>query len=175
MFFAAYNFAACIQREEQSEYFIVKGITASFIINSLVTLFFQYLGNNSQYYYIILAASAVILGLFLGRIREFSWFQIIIQKLFQRTVANNVFTLIWESAKDGKCLCIRFKLKGDTKSYEGQIDKITSIYQSPTILLKYYIVEDANGNVEKDYSECDCAYMIIKCSEMENIEIAFEE
>ena len=31
LFFGAYSFAACLPREEQSEYFVVKGITASFV------------------------------------------------------------------------------------------------------------------------------------------------
>lgn len=175
MFFGAYNFAACLQREEQSEYFIVKGVTASFIINSMVTYFFEYFGKDSRYYYILLIIVAGILGLSLGRAWRFIWLREIIQKIFQRTVSDNIFVLMWEFTLKGQCLCIRFKLKDDLNYYEGQVDKISSIYQDPAILLKYYIIEDENGKVKHNFSECDCARMIVKWSQMAKIEIAFEE
>lgn len=175
LFFGAYNFAACLQREEQSEYFIVKGITASFMINSVVTCLFEYFDKDSRWYYIVLIIVAGILGLLLGRARRVVWIRTIIQKIFQRTVSDNVFVLMWESTLKETCLCIRFKLKDDPNYYEGQVDKISSIYQDPTILLKYYVIEDENGNAKRNFSECDCARMIVKWSQMEKIEIAFEE
>lgn len=175
LFFGAYNFAACLQREEKSEYFIVKGITASFMINSLVSYLFQYFGKGSQYYYVALIVVAGVLGLLFGRARQFIWLRTIIQKIFQRTISDNIFVLMWESTLKETCLCIRFKLKDDSNYYEGQVDKISSIYQDPTILIKYYVIEDENGNEKRNFSKCDCARMIVKWSEMEKVEIAYEE
>ena len=40
---------------------------------------------------------------------------------------------------------------------------------------KYYMIQDQAGNEKMDFSECDCAYMIVKWSQMENVQIAYEE
>lgn len=175
LFFGAYNFAACLQRESQSEYFIVKGITASFIINSVVSCIFENFVNMSQYYYVVLVSTACISGLFLGRARRFAWVRSISKKIFQRTASENIFVLMWESTLREKSLFIRFKLKNDANYYEGQIERISSVYQEPVIWIKYYVIEDENGNKKRDFSECDCARMIVNWSQMEKIEIASED
>ena len=150
LFFGAYSFAACLPREEQSEYFVVKGITASFVINVIDCWVFDVFKINSQYFQVTLVISAIIFGLFFGRARQFKWFRAVIEKMFGRT-------------------------KDDDKSYEGQIDKIAAIHKEPVIFLKYYMIQDQAGNEKMDFSECDCAYMIVKWSQMENVQIAYEE
>ena len=119
--------------------------------------------------------SAIIFGLFFGRARQFKWFRAVIEKLFGRTVDDNLFVLIRNLANPGKCVSIRFTIKDDDKSYEGQIDKIAAIHKEPVIFLKYYMIQDQAGNEKMDFSECDCAYMIVKWSQMENVQIAYEE
>lgn len=37
------------------------------------------------------------------------------------------------------------------------------------------MIQDQAGNEKMDFSECDCAYMIVKWSQMENVQIAYEE
>lgn len=53
--------------------------------------------------------------------------------------------------------------------------KIAAIHKEPVIFLKYYMIQDQAGNEKMDFSECDCAYMIVKWSQMENVQIAYEE
>lgn len=175
LFFGAYSFAACLLREEQSEYFVVKGITASFVINVIDCWVFDVFKINSQYFQVTLVISAIIFGLFFGRARQFKWFRAVIEKMFGRTVDDNLFVLIRNLANPGKCVSIRFTIKDDDKSYEGQIDKIAAIHKEPVIFLKYYMIQDQAGNEKMDFSECDCAYMIVKWSQMENVQIAYEE
>lgn len=169
LFFGAYSFAACLPREEQSEYFVVKGITASFVINVIDCWVFDVFKINSQYFQVTLVISAIIFGLFFGRARQFKWFRAVIEKMFGRTVDDNLFVLIRNLANPGKCVSIRFTIKDDDKSYEGQIDKIAAIHKEPVIFLKYYMIQDQAGNEKMDFSECDCAYMIVKWSQMENV------
>ena len=158
-----------------SEYFVVKGITASFVINVIDCWVFDVFKINSQYFQVTLVISAIIFGLFLGRARQFKWFRAVIEKMFGRTVDDNLFVLIRNLANPGKCVSIRFTIKDDDKSYEGQIDKIAAIHKEPVIFLKYYMIQDQAGNEKMDFSECDCAYMIVKWSQMENVQIAYEE
>lgn len=139
LFFGAYSFAACLPREEQSEYFVVKGITASFVINVIDCLVFDVFKINSQYFQVTLVISAIIFGLFLGRARQFKWFRAVIEKTFGRTVDDNLFVLIRNLANPDKCVSIRFTIKDDGKSYEGQIDKISAIHKEPVIFLKLYM------------------------------------
>lgn len=175
LFFGSYSFAASLPREKQSEYFIVKGITASFVINVIDCWAFDAFKISSQYFQMTLVISAIIFGLFLGRARQFKWVRTVIEKMFGRTVDDNLFILIKNSANPEKCVSVRFTIKDDGKSYEGQIDKISGIHKEPVIFLKYYMIKDQAGNEEVDFSECDCAYMIVKWSQMENVQIAYEE
>lgn len=175
LFFGTYTFSACLQREEQSEYFIVKSVTVSFIINAIVIYIFEKFNINHKYFQLVLILVAGILGLILGCVRQNIYFRMIIEKVFRRTVSDNIFTLMWESAKEGKCVCLRFRLKDDMNYYEGQVDKISSIYQDPIILLRYYVIKDENGKEKENFSECNCAYMIVKWSQIEKIEMALGE
>lgn len=175
LFWDAYYFAGCLPREEQSEYFVVKGITVSFVINVINCWAFDVLKINSQYLQIALMVSSIMLGLFLGRARQFKWLRTVIEKVFCRTVDDNLFILIRSLARPGKCVCVRFNIKDDNKSYEGQIDEISEIYKDPVIFLKYYMIRAESPKEEVNFCECDCAYMIVKWSQMENVQIAYDE
>ena len=175
LFFAAYSFAASLPREEQSEYFIVKGITASFVINAIDCWAFDTFKISSQYFQMTLMISAIILGLFLGRVRQSERFREVIERMFGRTVDDNLFILIRDLKKQDKCVSMRFTMKDDDKNYEGQIEEISAIYKDPVIFLRYYIIKDQAGNEEVNFSKCDCAYMVVKWSQMENVQIAYEE
>nr|WP_295274942.1 hypothetical protein [uncultured Blautia sp.] len=172
LFFCTYNYIGCLQREEHTEYLIVKGITASFILNSFVTFIVNKVGKGQEYYYLVLIFTACISGIVLGILRRTKLYRNLIKKVFHRTITDNILTLMYFEAANRECLCLRFRVSGSDSYYEGQIDEISSIYQDPIIILKYYVIRDRNRNVINDFSKCDRVQLIIKWSQMEDVEMA---
>lgn len=172
LFLSVYNFSGCLFREKEKEYFFVKSITASFIINAFVTVVFIKTKWDQEYYFVALILFSCILGLVLGRARSFAWVNTLCQVLFRQTLTDNIFLTLWNSVSKEHCLCIRFQKDGDTNFYEGQVLDISGLYQEPILRLKYYIIMNKDGGILKDYSFCNCAQMVVKWSEMKNIEIA---
>ncbi|MEQ2041860.1 hypothetical protein [Mediterraneibacter gnavus] len=175
LFLSAYDFAGSLPREKEKEYFFVKSITVSFVINAIISFIFNKAKVDMQYYFLALILSAVVLGLLLGRARSFGWINTICIKVFRHNIADNIFLTIWSSVSNGKCLYIRFKKKDCSNSYEGQVYDISSLYQDPIFRLKYYVVKDKKGKIREDFSYCDCAQMIVSWSQMDDIEIASED
>ena len=109
LFLSAYDFAGSLPREKEKEYFFVKSITVSFVINAIISFLFNKAKVDMQYYFLALILSAVVLGLLLGRARSFGWINTICIKVFRHNIADNIFLTIWSSVSNGKCLYIRFK------------------------------------------------------------------
>ena len=172
LFFSAYNFSGCLFREKEKEYFFVKSITASFIIYAIATVIFSKTKWDQEYYFVTLIIFSCVIGLILGRARSFGWVNTLCQFLFRQTITDNIFLIMWNSVSKGHCLCIRFRKDGDTNFYEGQILDISDLYQDPIFRLKYYVIMEKDRSILKDYSRCSCAQMVVKWSEMKDIEIA---
>lgn len=176
LFFSAYSFAGCLQREMSEIYFIVKSITASFVIDSIVGTVFNITGLDNQYYFFALVIVSGVSGLLLGRARSFTVVNKVSEKLFRHTITDNIFQTICDSVSEKNSLFIRFNLKNSDNIYEGQVEELNSIYTDPILLIRYYLIKDKTGNVDRDrdFSVCDCAKLIVKWSDMINIEVASE-
>lgn len=171
IFLSGFNYAACLQRETQKVYLIIKSISISYLFYVLI----RYVGNLFSLeiltIQVVTFLGAMLTGLIFGRIHRTKWANRISVVLFKREMANNLFVELWENANDANAVvCVILTMKEDIGVYEGQISKVSSYNCNPEILLSYYVCYDYNMNVISDYSSVENASILIHYSDIVKFE-----
>lgn len=187
IFISCFNFTACLEKEEKIEYLLVKSIAFSYIISTvldainkidLTKCVFKFKPLNGIIEWIqingimFLLISAIILGFLIGKASGWNWIQRIVSCLFRRDTTDNVFTYIWRNIGKGKIVCAKFSLKAHPDYiYEGQIEKICTVYKNPIIVFRYYKCDKINV----DLSNVDQGRIIVPYSDIDIFEILINE
>lgn len=175
IFISCFNYAACLQRETEKEYLIIKSISVSYLFYVLIS----YIANNIFSLDIVETQvttfiSVVLSGLILGRVHRMEWANKISVLFFRREMSNNLFVELWENANDNNSVIIvTLTMKDNLGIYEGQIYKVISYNSNPEILLSYYICYDNNMRVISDYSNIDNVNLLVCYSDIQKFEFEF--
>lgn len=164
---SGFHYAACLGRETEKEYLIIKSISISYFFYTVIS----YIGSKFNLEIILIQVitflCALLLGLIFGRIHRTKWANQISLVLFKREMVNNMFVELWERAADQNAIvCVTLTMKDKVGIYEGQIYKISSYCSNPEILLSYYICYDAEGNVISDYSNTENVSLFVNYSDI---------
>lgn len=171
IFICCFNYAACVQREAEKEYLIIKSISISYLFYVLVSYVGNIIGLNTLAIQTVTFIITVLLGLIFGRVHRTQWANRISLFLFKREMTNNLFVELWESANDNNCVvCVTFTMKDKLGIYEGQIDKVSSYNSNPEIMLSYYICYDCNRQLISDYSNVENAKLLVRYSDIQKFE-----
>lgn len=171
IFISGFNYTACIERETEKEYLIIKSIAVSYFFYTLTS----YVGTKYNLEVLLIQVitflSAILFGLILGRIHRTKWANKVSLLLFKREMTSNMFVKLWERANDENAIvCVSLTMKDNVGIYEGQIYKVSSYNTNPEILLLYYICYDQNMNVISDYSCTDNACLLVRYSDIQKFE-----
>lgn len=174
IFLSCYNYAACLQREAEKEYLIMKSISISYLFYVLT----NFVGNKLSLSILAIQAATfievVLLGLLLGRLRRLTWTNQLSQFLFKREMTNPFFVELWETANhSNSVIYVTLTLENNLGVYEGQICKVSSFNINPEILLAYYICYDCNMRVVSDYSNTEHARLLVRYSDIKRFEFEF--
>ena len=171
IFLSCFNYTACLQREAEKEYLIMKSISLSYffyVITSFVGDIFSLSILDIQMTTFIAAA---FIGLAFGRIHRVKWANKVFQFLFKREMVNNLFVELWEEANEKNAVvCVTLTMKDNLGIYEGQINKVSSHNNDQEILLAYYICYDYDMHVISDYSDIDNASLLVHYSDIQKFE-----
>ena len=171
IFISCFNYTACLQRETEQEYLIMKSISISYIIYVLTSYVGTVFSINIFVIQMATFIVAILLGLVFGRIHRVPWANEVSLLLFKREMANNLFVELWEKANDNNAvICATLTMKDNLGIYEGQIYKVSSYNNNPEILLAYYICYDCNMNIISDYSSIDNANLVVRFSDIQRFE-----
>ena len=171
IFISGYNYAACLERETEKEYLIIRSISISYLFYTLTS----YVGTKYNLEVLLIQVitfiNSIVLGLIFGRIHRTKWANKISLFLFKREMTNNVFVELWERANDSDAIvCVTLTMKDNVGIYEGQIYKVSSYNKNPEILLTYYICYDKDMNVISDYSNMENASLLVHYSDIQRFE-----
>lgn len=171
IFISGFNYAACLERETEKEYLIIKSISISYFFYTLTS----YVGSKYNLEVLLIQVitfiGAMLLGLIFGRIHRTEWANKFSLFLFKREMATNMFVELWERANDSDAIvCVTLTMKDNVGIYEGQIYKVSSYNTNPEILLSYYICYDKNMNVISDYSNTEYASLLVHYSDIQKFE-----
>lgn len=171
IFISGFNYAACLERETEKEYLIIKSISISYLFYTVAS----YVGSKYNLEVLLIQVitfiGAIFLGLIFGRIHRMEWANKVSLFLFKREMTNNMFVELWERANDDDAIvCVTLTMKEDVGIYEGQIYKVSSYNVNPKILLSYYICYDHDMNVISDYSSTDNASLLVHYSDIQKFE-----
>lgn len=171
IFISGFNYAACLERETEKEYLIIKSISISYFFYTLTS----YVGTKYNFEVLLIQVitfiDAILLGLIFGRIHRTKWANKISLFLFKREMTNNMFVELWERANDSDAIvCVTLTMKDNVGIYEGQIYKVSSYNTNPEILLAYYICYDKDINVISDYSNTENAIVLVHYSDIQKFE-----
>ena len=171
IFISGYNYAACLERETEKEYLIIRSISISYLFYTLTS----YVGTKYNLEVLLIQVitfiNSIVLGLIFGRIHRTKWANKISLFLFKREMTNNVFVELWERANDSDAIvCVTLTMKDNVGIYEGQIYKVSSYNKNPEILLSYYICYDKDMNVISDYSNMENASLLVHYSDIQRFE-----
>jgi len=175
IFISCFNYGACLQRETEKEYLIIKSISISYLFYVLIS----YIANNIFSLDIIETQvatfiSVVLLGLMLGRVHRMEWANKISVLFFRREMTNNIFVELWENANDNNsAIYVTLTMKDNLGIYEGQLYKVTSYNSNPEILLSYYSCYDDNMHVISNYSNIDNVNLLVCYSDIQKFEFEF--
>lgn len=171
IFISGFNYAACLERETEKEYLIIKSISISYLFYTLTS----YVGTKYNLEVLLIQVitfiGAILLGLMFGRIHRTKWANKISLFVFKREMANNMFVELWERANDTDAVvCVTLTMKNNVGIYEGQIYKVSSYNINPQILLSYYVCYDKDMNVISDYSNTENANLLVHYSDIQKFE-----
>lgn len=171
IFISGFNYAACLERETEKEYLIIKSISISYLFYTLTS----YVGTKYNLEVLLIQVitfiGAILLGLIFGRIHRTKWANKISLFLFKREMTNNMFVELWERANDSDAIvCVTLTMKDNVGIYEGQIYKVSSYNTNPEILLAYYICYDKDLNVISDYSSTENSSLLVHYSDIQKFE-----
>ncbi len=171
IFISCFNYAACVQREEEKEYLIIKSISISYLFYILTSYVGNLLHLNTLTIQVIIFIEVTLIGLILGRIHRTQWANKISVSLFNREMNNNLFVELWEKANDNNSVvCVTLTMKDDIGIYEGQIYKVSSYNNNPKIMLLYYTLYDYNMNIISDYSNTQNTSLLVQYSDIQKFE-----
>lgn len=167
IFISGFNYAACLERETEKEYLIIKSISISYLFYTLSS----YVGTKYNLEVLLIQVitfiGAILLGLILGRIHRTKWANKISLFLFKREMTSNMFVELWERANDSDAIvCVTLTMIDNVGIYEGQIYKVSSYNTNPEILLSYYICYDKDMNVISDYSNTENTCLLVHYSDV---------
>lgn len=171
IFISCFNYAACLQRETEKEYLIMKSISISYLFCVLINWIGTLLKLNTIVIQVFIFIAVILSGLLLGRIHRSQWANNLSLSLFKREMTNNLFVELWENANDNNSIvCVTLTMKNNLGIYEGQIYKVSSYNNNPEILLAYYICYDCNMQVISDYSNNENANLLVHYSDIQRFE-----
>ena len=171
IFFSCFNYAACIERETEKEYLIIKCISISYLFYTVISYVGTKCNMDTLLIQVITFVCAILFGLMFGRMHRTKWANNISLFLFKREMTNNLFVELWERAKkDDAIVCVTFTMKDNVGIYEGQIYKVSSYNKNPEILLSYYVCYDCNMNIVADYSSTDNTNLLVHYSDIQKFE-----
>jgi hypothetical protein len=175
LFLSSYVFSSYSQREEKTEYLIIKCLSISFVFVSICEVVGIRRVIPQSAVSMGILTTAFLCGLLFGRLYRTNWARRVVKTLFNRSVSEDIYIDLWETAtsKDNYVICVKLKLKDDELIYEGQIDQISFLRHDPVILLAYYKSYDKE-KVVNDFSKVDNARMIVNHSQIEKFEFAFK-
>lgn len=171
IFMSGFNYAACLERETEKEYLILKSISISYLFYTVISYLGSKFNIDVLLIQVITFMCAIFWGLVFGRIHRTEWANKISLFLFKREMANNMFVELWEKAKENDAIvCVSLAMKNNLGIYEGQIYKVSSYNKNPEILLSYYICYDCNMNVISDYSSIENTNLLVHYSDIQKFE-----
>lgn len=171
IFISGFNYAACLERETEKEYLIIKSISISYLLYTMAS----YIGNKFNVDVLLIQfitfVCAILLGVILGRIHRTKWANQLSLFLFKREMTNNIFVELWERARDKDAIvCVTLTMKDSIGIYEGQIYKVSSYNKNPEILLSYYICYDNKMKIISDYSSTENVNLVVHYSDIQRFE-----
>lgn len=171
IFLSCYQYVACLPREKEKEYLVIKSIAGSFFLN-LIGECFQGLwnmnGTSSLTFTIVLT---MLLGFIFGKLHKAEWVSRLFQFCFGRELDNNIFVELWvQSAHKGKVLSVEIALKNSNKIYLGQVHKVIQYNTDPIVILRCYMCIDSDEKIISDKTEKEDSYIVIRYSDIEKLE-----
>lgn len=171
IFISGFNYAACLERETEKEYLIIKSISISYLLYTVV----NYIGTKLNIEFLLIQVitfiCAILLGLMLGRIHRAKWANQVSLFLFKREMTNNIFVELWERARDKDAIvCVTLTMKDSIGIYEGQLYKVSSYNKNPEILLSYYTCYDNKMKIVSDYSNTENVNLLVRYSDIQRFE-----
>ena len=100
LFMSGYNYAACLERETEKEYLIIKSISISYLLYTMASYIGVKLNIEALLIQVITFISAILFGLMFGRMHRTRWANQLSLILFKREMTNNFFVELWERARD---------------------------------------------------------------------------
>ena len=73
LFMSGYNYAACLERETEKEYLIIKSISISYLLYTMASYIGVKLNIEALLIQVITFISAILFGLILGRMHRTRW------------------------------------------------------------------------------------------------------
>ncbi len=171
LFMSGYNYAACLERETEKEYLIIKSISISYLLYTMASYIGVKLNIEALLIQVITFISAILFGLILGRMHRTRWANQLSLILFKREMTNNFFVELWERARDeDSIVCVTLTMKDNISIYEGQLYKVSSYNKNPEILLSYYTCYDNERKVVSDYSNAENVNLLVHYSDIQRFE-----
>lgn len=171
LFMSGYNYGACLERETEKEYLIIKSISISFLLYTMTSYIGTKLNVEVLLIQVITFISAILFGLMLGRLHRTKWVNQLSLIFFKREMTNNLFVELWERASDeDSIVCVTLTMKDNIGVYEGQLYKVSSYNKNPEILLSYYICYDNEMKVISDYSNTENVNLLVHYSDIQRFE-----
>lgn len=171
IFISGFNYAACLERETEKEYLIIKSISISYLLYTVVNYIGTKLNIEVLLIQVITFICAILLGLMLGRMHRAKWANQVSLFFFKREMTNNIFVELWESARDKDAVvCVTLTMKDGIGIYEGQLYKISSYNKNPEILLSYYTCYDNTMKIISDYSNTENVNLLVRYSDIQRFE-----
>ena len=171
IFISGFNYAACLERETEKEYLIIKSISISYLLYTVASYIGDKLNVEILLIQVLTFIFAILLGLIFGRIHRAKWANQVSLSFFKREMTNNMFVELWERASDENAVvCVTLTMKDNSGIYEGQIYKVSSYNKNPDILLSYYICYDNSMKIISDYSNTENVSLLVRYSDIQRFE-----
>ncbi len=171
IFISGFSYAACLERETEKEYLIIKSISISYLLYTVAS----YIGTKVNVEVLLIQVMtfifAILLGLIFGRMHRTKWANQVSLFLFKREMTSNMFVELWERTCDKDVIvCVTLTMKDNFGIFEGQIYKVSSYNKNPEILLSYYICYDNNMKIISDYSNTETINLLVHYSDIQKFE-----
>lgn len=167
LFISEYNYAACLERETEKEYLIIKSISISYLLYTMAS----YIGTKLNVEALLIQVITFTSAILFGRMHRTRWANQLSLLLFKREMTNNFFVELWEKARDEESIvCVTLTMKDNISIYEGQLYKVSSYNKNPEILLSYYTCYDNKMKVISDYSNTENVNLLVRYSDIQRFE-----
>lgn len=171
IFLGCYCYASCKEREEQTEYLVIKCISISYVLLIVSQMIGRFRNWTTLGVQGLSFSLAILTGFILGRFHRSSIANQISLDFLDRELSNSIFLDLWERANNlDAVIYVVLTLKDGKGIYEGQISKIISYNNNPALQLAYYKILDTNNNLVSDCSDVDTAEVVIQYSDIEKFE-----